>query len=84
MRRVLKWKVPVDDEKHPVGSGPVVLVGCQDGDPSTVYVWTEEEEPGAKPVRNAQVYGTGHTIPLYGTHAGSTQERGLVWHVYVW
>lgn len=81
-RRVLKWPVPVDDNDHPIGAGPVVLVESRNGLHSTVFVWTEEPEGVAKAVRRARVYGTGQPIPDGDVHIGSTSAGLFVWHVY--
>jgi hypothetical protein len=84
-KRVLKWVVPVDDETHRIGSGPVVLVECQSG-PGLVMVWTEEYDRSPAQDREVQVYGTGHDIPLFAEHLGSVMVKlgvgPLVWHVY--
>lgn len=51
MKRVLKWFVPIDDQPHEIGLGPVtgVEMATRPIDPystnpirSGVYVWTEE------------------------------------------
>ena len=81
MRRVLKWDVPVDDRDHPIGSGPVVHVGCQHG-PAVVQVWTDEPDSESVRYRSARVYGTGHEVPLGDSHIGSVIEGPLVWHVF--
>lgn len=87
-KRVLKWPVPVDDKDHPIGAGKVVLVGCQNGDPSTVQVWTEEDAETRPDVsRRARVYGTGQAVPAGDEHIGSViaptpPSSTLVWHVY--
>ena len=81
-RRVLKWTVPVDDQWHEIGAGPVVLVACQ-FTPSQIEVWTEEEDVrGAR--RHVRAYGTGHELSTFGEHLGSVITAGgaLVWHVY--
>lgn len=85
-RRILKWNVPVDDTSHPVGAGPVVLVGCQ-GDIETVQVWTEEYDSVDPRMEQARVYGTGQPLPddhADGEHVGSVAVAGghLVWHVF--
>lgn len=83
--RVLKWTVPVDDRPHPIGSGKVVLVDCQDG-PDAVQVWTLEHDiTAAIGPCNAQVFGTGQVLPegVVNTHLGSVAtEAGLVWHLF--
>lgn len=91
MKRVLKWSVSVDDRDHPIGGGPVVLVGCQAGVADVVHVWTEEDADkgtfSASEMRRARVYGTAHPIPDDDEHIGSViapvpPPRTLVWHVY--
>lgn len=81
-RQVLRWEVPVDDQVHPVGTGPVVMVASRK--PGVVEVWTEElGDPS--PLKLMQVFGTGHLIPRHGAHVGSTFDAGttgLVWHLY--
>lgn len=92
--RVLKWTVPVDDQPHPIGSGRVLHVGCQD-DPTghrtahaEVQVWTLESSVGITlPERMVQVYGTGQPLPDgvgAGYHIGTVLVLGgaLVWHVF--
>jgi len=86
-KRVLKWVVPVDDETHLVGAGPLVHVGCQAG-PDQVMVWTEEDNAPSQ-TRAVRVYGTGHLIPDGAEHLGSViapipglSSASLVWHVY--
>lgn len=84
-KRVLKWIVPVDDEPHEIGGGPVVHIACQNG-PGLVMVWTEEPTNPSRPTepRTAQVYGTGHEVPDRLVHLGSTLalDGALVWHCY--
>lgn len=80
--RVLKWVVPVDDQPHKIGTGPVLHVACQQG-PESVEVWTRE---GPEPVqhRPVRVYGTGQPLPARWAHIGSAVTAGgaLVWHVF--
>lgn len=80
MRRVLKWDVRVDDQAHPIGGGPVVLVACQ-RQPDVVQVWTLED-PEPAPPRMARVYGTGHHVPPNTWHLGSAVTGVLVWHLF--
>lgn len=83
VRRILKWSVPVDDNPHEIGRGPVVHVACQSR-PDSIEVWTDEfDTQGRVPTRVAQVYGTGHPIPADLQHVGSVLTFGgqLVWHV---
>lgn len=78
--RVLKWRVPVDNNWHPIGSGPVVFVDCQNNYGETVYVWTEEtSEPDLRPAR---AFATGQPVAQNVTHLGSAQCGSFVWHVY--
>jgi hypothetical protein len=84
-RRILKWNVPVDDVGHPIGAGPVVLVGCQVGIDS-VQVWTDETDADTIPVVSARVYATGQPLPAHDEHVGSVVVglgfgSSLVWHV---
>lgn len=82
-RRVLKWPVPVDDQDHPIGAGPVVLVASQLA-ADLVFVWTEEDVDDPRPpMRRARVYGTGQSIPdPSDEHVGSALAGPFVWHVY--
>jgi hypothetical protein len=82
-RRVLKWNVPVDDQWHEIGSGPVVLVACQSS-VDTVQVWTDEPDSENIKMRSVRVYGTGHEVPLFDEHLGSviTAMGALVWHAF--
>jgi hypothetical protein len=75
---VLKWDVPVDNNYHPIGAGPVVHVACQ-GSPYIVQVWTEDSASGH---RAARVYGTGQPVPDDDVHLGSVLAGPFVWHVY--
>lgn len=81
-RRILKWSVPVDDRDHPIGSGQVVHVGCQDDAYGVVQVWTDEPDAEHVVVTSAKVYGTGQPVPAEDVHAGSTVAGPLVWHVF--
>lgn len=82
-RRVFKWDVPVDDDWHEIGSGPVVLVACQSR-ADVVQVWTDEPDSENYKVRAVRVYGTGQPVPLFDEHLGSvvTAMGALVWHVF--
>lgn len=79
-RRVLKWTVPIDDHDHPIGSGPVVLVGSQNESWDVVQVWTDEADDPE--IRSARVYGTGQPVPADDKHLGSVIVAPLVWHVF--
>ena len=80
MIRVLKWNVPVDDEWHPIGSGPVVHVDAFN--PWEVFIWTLQENESQ--TRAARVYGTGQPLPENVEHLGSASANGgaLIWHVF--
>lgn len=98
VRRVLRWEVPVDDNWHTIGGGPVVMTGCRPVLPGVatprVEVWTEEilsgDWSGAKPLtpaRQAAVFGTGRVLdPEASEHLGSVLDAALngalVWHIY--
>ena len=79
-RRVLKWPVPVDDQDHPIGWGPVALVDSTN--PRLVHVWTIEESESVNPWRAARVYGTGQPVVGADEHLGSVNINGLEWHVF--
>lgn len=83
-QRVLKWHVPVDDQIHPIGTGPVLHVDNQ-LDTHTLTVWTEEsDEPHGGEARAVRVFGTGQPLPNFATHLGSVlvASGALVWHLY--
>lgn len=76
MQRVLRWDVPVDDQWHDIGGGPVVHVAARahrerPGD--LVEVWTlEDNAPDAQiPKRSVTIVGTGHNVPDGVYHLGS-------------
>lgn len=80
-RRILKWTIPVDDNDHPIGTGPVVHVACQHH-PDTVEAWTDEPDAEHVEITSARVYGTGQPLPEHDEALGSTVLlNGLVWHV---
>lgn len=78
-RRVLKWDVPVDDEWHPMGRGPVLHVACQRK--SVVAVWTDEHN-GTAPDRHVKAFGTGQQIPTDLHAIGSVLDGMFVWHLF--
>lgn len=80
---VLKWRVPVDDDTHPIGAGRVLLVGSQ-GEHGTVCVWTLERNAVAVPSVQVIAVGTGQKLPARGNweHIGSAQAGPFVWHVF--
>lgn len=78
--RVLKWVVPVDDEYHYIGFGPVALVDMQN---FNLCVWTIEKSPETEPyTREVRVFGTGHEVPEGHVHMGSAQNGPYVWHIF--
>ena len=79
--RVLKFNVPVDNQWHPVGGGPVLHVGCQDA--VVVAVWTLEDG-SADHSRTVRVFGTGYPLPNGVEHVGTAVAVGgrLVWHLF--
>ncbi len=88
MRTVLRWEVPVDDQAHAIGAGPVCHVACFPRDRDVVQVWTLEDLPVGIPERpmpmvEVRVFGTGQGIPDGCEHLGSavTSDGMLVWHV---
>jgi hypothetical protein len=79
-KRILKWKLPVDDEWHPV-PGPFHHALVDTYDPGVVLLWGfEQEEPLPFEIR---VFGTGHDIPDEANCVGTVrhEQTGLVWHV---
>ena len=78
--KVLKWAVPVDDEFHPIGWGPVARVAASSI--GLVHVWTIEADAVDAPDRPARVYGTGHMVPDDMQHLGSAGDDIFVWHVF--
>jgi hypothetical protein len=84
MARILKWDVPVDDQEHEIGAGPVCHVTSQYGRIDLVQVWTFETEfESTKDKRRlVRVVGTGHEIAPNSNVLGSAvPTAGLVWHV---
>lgn len=81
-RRILKWPIPVDDQRHPIGSGAVVHVACQHH-PGVVEVWTDEPDADHVDITSAQVYGTGQPLPELDEVLGTALvlDGALVWHV---
>lgn len=96
MKRVLKWVVPADDQRHDIGGGAIVYIGHQ-GSVNEVVVWTEEDANAKVRTVEAQVFGTGHQYSDMGVALGSVvhlpQRRPyakepdllspLVWHLVV-
>lgn len=91
MSSILKWTVPIDDNEHEIGSGPLVHVS-QQGNPRMLQVWTLEPDPPTedygvptkKTKRVAKVVGTGHHFDGWAwRHGGSyvDTDHGLVWHL---
>lgn len=65
MSRILKWAVPVDDQWHPIGPGPVVLVGKSPDEPGirTAYVWTLEPDTNPRDASDAQIRTAARSHP---------------------
>ena len=82
-RRILKWTIPVDDQDHPIGPGPVVHVASQRDDSRFVQVWTDEPDAEHVDVTSARVYATGQPLPTGDEILGTAVVMGgqLVWHV---
>lgn len=85
MKRVFKYLIPFDDQPHDIKEcSAIVHVGMQE--PGGVTVWAEHFEDWrygyADNVIRLQVFGTGHEVPPYAEHVGSTQDGPFVWHVY--
>jgi hypothetical protein len=83
-RRVLRYKVPVDDLWHPtVLHGPVVHVDTRWID--QVELWALDNGPAHEEVRSFRVFGTGQELPEdSGVHVGSVIVPGgsMVWHLF--
>lgn len=77
MRRVLKWVVPIDDQYHEVGGGPVLHVNMKDG---FLCVWTDEDDSRSR--KQARVFGTGHPVPDGLLHLGSCVDGPFAWHLF--
>ena len=71
MKRILKWVVPVDGQRHPMGTGYVVHVDCQNSLPDVVHVWTEEDAEDVVTTQDAQVCMTGESYDNSGTAVGT-------------
>lgn len=86
MQRILRWEVPVDDEPHLIGAGPVVHIDSRrDRFPrgDRVEVWTLSSQACPEPSRRVQVVGTAHPFPIDWTPLGSVVALDglLVWHL---
>ena len=97
MSRILKWTVPIDDQWHGIGTGPVALVNHPPSHQASGFrdacVWTvepAEDDPleayareisAVRSIRRARVYGTGQDWPSVCDHLGSYVDGPLVWHV---
>lgn len=90
MKRVLKWSIPVDDQPHTIGGGPVLRAECQSA-PDAVQLWTVEDalnvhedgQPCLCGGREVQVVGTGQQFPSTWFPIATALAAGgaLVWHV---
>lgn len=82
--KVLRWEVPVDDQWHNVGSGPIAMIASRDDPGALVEVWTIQptHEHADRLVR---AFGTGQPVPPDTIYLGSTLAgpgRALAWHVF--
>jgi hypothetical protein len=87
MKRVLKWRVPIDGRPHAIGAGKVVHIDTQIQEPpDVVLVWTLETGARAvSPSRQALVVGTGHIeVPDGWKPLGSAKVNSgqIMWHVF--
>lgn len=88
--KVLKWPVPIDDQWHDIGAGPVALVDVRADKEHEACVWTIEDDDKVDldivPKRKARVFSTGQHVPDEAVHLGSYQDITprwrLVWHVF--
>lgn len=88
IRRALRWTVPVDDQWHEIGAGPVLHVDSRSA--IQVEVWTLEHLRSDWPTsdvaskRQVRVFGTGHILPDEAAgHLGSViADPSLVWHLF--
>lgn len=85
-RRVLKFKIPVDDSPHEVEfNGRIVHVDCQGNQPDEVVLWVESWTPSViTHTHTFRVFGTGQPIPQRHDYVGTALALGgaLVWHLY--
>lgn len=90
-KRVLRWRVPLDDKWHRIGAGEVALVSWRPIVVRAVEVWTIEYLPPGWPdtnvetkTREVRVYGTGQEIEHDSTFIGSTlsHDGNFVWHLF--
>lgn len=80
-RRATRWDIPIDDNNHPMGAGPVLLIANNLG--LVLEVWTEENTPQPEPTRTVRTITSTDTIPNGYQHLASvTNGPGLVWHLY--
>lgn len=87
--RILRERIPIDDDEHLVEMGadvPVLMVGRSPAHPTNAAldIWFADHDGLERTVRIFRVYGTGHPIELLNwDHRGSYTdlELGLVWHL---
>jgi hypothetical protein len=82
-RRMYRYEVPVDDQRHhfDLTFGPVAVRAADD---RTVEFWAEHQDDERAYRRAFQVFGTGHDLPDEAGWVGTCQRlpSGLVWHLF--
>lgn len=80
IRRVLKWKVPVDDRDHQI---PGYYLAAAALDHANVNVWTEViGDPDHAPLTPYRIYGTGQPIDNGHLWVATTLIPPFVWHLF--
>lgn len=79
---VYKYTLQVKDgpqnPRIPV-SAEIRHIGMQDGD---IQIWAEVDTRQDPSNRLFAVYATGQPIKTLGSHIGTVQDGGLVWHIF--
>lgn len=87
MSYVLKWTVPVDDQVHEIGGGPIVHISAPPSCIDEVLVWTEEQPPPYRvDPRKVQIVGTGQSFNEFANVLGSVvvADGNRAHHVIGW
>lgn len=93
MKRVLRYRVDLDDRPSIIGNGKVVdAQPCYELDPTLparMDIWVEMDLPAhwpqfAEETIKVKVYGTGQPIPDSAEHVISCMVNKEVHHVYLW
>ena len=79
-RRAVRWDIPIDDNAHPIGGGPVLH--AQTGTVGlTMQIWTDETDT-EPPTRLVRTYADDQPIPATASHLATANARNGAWHTY--